>query len=378
VETHKLFIHRETSSESGTSQWKNTDPFILKFLVGRENKGFNIGFPEWAYLRCMQGIILQGVLHQLLITGASQCVNYKAYKAFLSDYAALKKELYRVQEHNLRPSDRALAWVKRNGRNPVWGWAAKYFGYRLYDRSLTRPIRKFAEKWNQEPLKDSPIRIHLEGEVYMRVAQLEEILKVIITQLGFRQFHLTHSPVWSFLEYKLAGSMMRAKEGIREGKMEISRAHSPAFREGRERFVRAKQKQWLKLKAAYVAQRYILATPLYRAAGLELPEALPDVLETAKSIIPTRRPGGELVPYIGEVAIKLKKGYDLILNVAPEGCMVSSMGEILTPAAEKAAHGKHGIVQPIFSQQGDVDAEKLSLALLKSIGPYKLYRRKTS
>jgi hypothetical protein len=67
-------------------------------------------------------------------------------------------------------------------------------------------------------LKGTALSIHLEGEVYMRVAQLEEILKILIAQLGFRRFHLTHSPVWSFLEYKLAGSMMRAKEAIREGK----------------------------------------------------------------------------------------------------------------------------------------------------------------
>ena len=378
VETHKLYVHKETALQSCGSQWKSTDPFFLKFLVGRENKGFNIGFPEWAYLRCMQGIILQGVLHQLLLAGASQCADITTYKAFLIDYVALKKELYRVQEYDLRPSDRALAWVKRNGRNPVWGWVAKYVGYRMYDRSLSRPIRKFAKKWNQEPLHGTPVRIHLEGEVYMRVAQLEEILKVLIAQLGFRRFLLTHSPVWSFLEYKLAGSMMRAKEEIREGKNQISRAHSEVFRNSRQHFVRAKRKQWFKLKAAYMAQRYLLALPLYRAAGIDLPEALPDVLRTAKAIIPTRRPGGELVPYIGEVATKLKKGYDLILNVAPEGCMVSSMGEVLTPAAEKMAQGNRGIVQPIFSQQGDVDEEKLSLALLKSIGPYKLYRRETS
>jgi hypothetical protein len=33
----------------------------------------------------------------------------------------------------------------------------------------------------------------------------------------------------------------------------------------------------------------------------------PEVLETAKGIIPTRRPGGELVPYVGE-ATKVEEG----------------------------------------------------------------------
>ena len=378
VETHKLFVHKNMSwLNAPKKNQEEKDAFLLQFLVGHENKGFNIGFPEWAYLRCIQGIILQGVLHQLLSTGASQCSDYYEYEAFIDEYKALKKELYAIQEHDLRPTDRALAWVQRHKKNVVLGWLGKFIAYRFHDRSLTSSLRRFAKKWNHRPLGKNAIRVHVEGEVYMRVAQLEEILKRLISILGFRQFHLTHSPVWSFLEYKLAGTMMRARESIVEGKKEIVRAHSAAFCNNRHRFVGQKKRQLILLKIAFSAQRYILAKPLYRAAGLELPDALPTVLETAKSIIPTRRPGGELVPYVGEVTEKLKKGYDLILNVAPEGCMVSSMGELLTPAVVQAAENKHGIIQPIFSQQGDVDEEKLSLAVLKSIGPYRLYQKGT-
>ncbi len=373
VEAHKLFLNQQALSLKDSSPRGETDPLVVNFLVGHENKGFNIGFPEWAYLRSIQGIILQGVLHQLLSACASQCSDYEEYQSFKDEYTALKKELYAIQEHNLRPSDRGLDWVRRAGKHAILGWGVKYAAYRLYDRSLIRPLQRFADKWNRRPLNGHPMRIHLDGEVYMRVAQFEEILKLLIGMLGFRQFHLTHTPVWGFLEYKLAGSIIRSKESIIEGKDQIQRAHSASFREGCSRLVRKKKRQLITQNAAYAIQRFILARPLYRAAGIDMPEALPHVLDTAKGIIATRRPGGELVPYTGEAAIKLKKGYDLVLNVAPEGCMVSSMGEILTPAIVQAAARAHGIIQPIFSQQGDVDEEKLSLALLKSIGPYRLY-----
>jgi activator of 2-hydroxyglutaryl-CoA dehydratase/predicted nucleotide-binding protein (sugar kinase/HSP70/actin superfamily) len=374
VETHKLFLNQKTGNSQAPQAAGDADPLVMKFLIGRENKGFNIGFPEWAYLRCIQGIILQGVLHQLLSAGASQCSGYAEYKTFLDEYAALKKKLYTVQEHSLKPSARSLDWVRRAGRHAVWGWVVKYLAYRFYDRSLTRPLQRFANQWNRRPVTGRPMRIHLDGEVYMRIAQFEEILKRLIGTLGFRQFHLTHTPVWGFLEYKLAGSIMRTKESIAEGNAEIRRAHSEHFRVDRSRFVRKKKRQLMSLKAAYLMQRFVLARPLYRAAGLDMPEAVPHVLDEAKALIPTRRPGGELLPYLGEAVIKLKKGYDLMLNVAPEGCMVSSMGEVLTPAIVRAAPNGHGIVQPIFSQQGDVDEEKLALALLKSIGPYRLYQ----
>jgi predicted nucleotide-binding protein (sugar kinase/HSP70/actin superfamily) len=100
-----------------------------------------------------------------------------------------------------------------------------------------------------------------------------------------------------------------------------------------------------------------------------------EVLELAAEVVPTRRPGGELVPYIGEAVLKLREGYDLVLNVAPEGCMVSSMGEAITPGIHAAAPGCRGKIQPLFSQQGDIDAELIQTALLKTVGPERFYRR---
>ncbi len=374
VETHKLHLHRDALFSAHSPACGQTGGVIMNFLVGHENKGFNIGFPEWAYLRCIQGIILQGVMHQLLVNGASQCASFKEYERFMAAFEALTEEVHQVQAHRLRPSARALSLMQRFGTNSPAGWVWKYWGYRFYDRGLVRPLRRFMQAWNRHPLGERCMRIHIDGEVYMRTAQLESILKLLIGNLGFRQFHLTCSPLWGFLEYKLADSIREAKESIREGREHMRRAHSVAYGDDQGRLVQDKRRQLLRLKAAYALQRFVLARPLYRAAGLPMPEPMPHVLGAAQPIIPTQRPGGELVPYVGETTIKLKKGYDLILNVAPEGCMVSSMGEVLSPAILGAARReKGGSIGALFSQQGDVDPDMLAMALLKSLGPYRLY-----
>ncbi len=102
---------------------------------------------------------------------------------------------------------------------------------------------------------------------------------------------------------------------------------------------------------------------------------MPGALEVPKEIMPTLRPVGELGPYLGEALIKLREGVGLLLNVAPEGCMVSSMGEVLTPRILQAAEASHGQVQNLFSSDGDVNEELLTLALSKTLGPVHYYRK---
>jgi activator of 2-hydroxyglutaryl-CoA dehydratase/predicted nucleotide-binding protein (sugar kinase/HSP70/actin superfamily) len=377
VEAHKLFLNRCSASPADSFNGDAAESFVMNFLVGHENKGFNTGFPEWAYLRSIQGIILQGVLHQLLAEGASQCRDFNEYSRFMAEYRRLKKDLFSIQEKRLKPSVRSLARVRKLRKYPLLGWPAKYFFYRFQDRSLIRPLRRFTARWNRRRVNGGAIRIYIDGEVYMRVAQFEALLRHLIATLGYRQFHLSHTPVWGFLEYKLAGSMTRAKESIGDVQGEIRRSHCDAFRKAKQRFLRKKKRQLLKLTAAYLMQRYLIADPLYRAAGLHPPTAMPHVLEMAKKIIPTQRPGGELTPYVGEALVKLNQGVDLILNVAPEGCMVSSMGAILSSSiVDTAQQKKSGCIQSIFSQQGDLDDEQLAFALLKRVGPYRLYLSK--
>jgi hypothetical protein len=110
-----------------------------------------------------------------------------------------------------------------------------------------------------------------------------------------------------------------------------------------------------------------VARPLYSAAGLELPDRPRHLLETARELLPTLRPHGELGLYIGEALLELRAGVDLFLSAAPTGCMVTSMGEVLTPRILDAAG--RGRIQSLFSPDGEVDEELLALSVLRVIGP---------
>jgi len=93
-----------------------------------------------------------------------------------------------------------------------------------------------------------------------------------------------------------------------------------------------------------------------------------------RELLPTLRPLSEVATYTGEAIGELRHGADLVLNVAPNGCMVATMGEALTPAIAHAAGENVGRVQHLFSADGDVNHELLTLALLKSMGPERYYR----
>ena len=369
VEAHKLFLHN-----SGVAGGKNEEngEKLVQFLVGLENEGFNTGFPGWVFVRGVQTAILQGVWHQLLAEGSVRCTTVGDYRAFHDAYLTLKEEAIARIERRSAPGDIGLRLTGKLQDLPGIFHLAAFFGWGLYRNHLTDLLRSFRRKWCQTTPTDQLIRIHIEGEAYMRTAQFEALHEALVEILGPGRFHLTYTPMWSYLEYKLASVLMRSREGITESRREISRGGTKAFLANRRRFLRNKQKRWVGARAAHFVLRQVLAAPLYRAAGVPMPEPMPKVLDVAKAIIPTRRPGGELVPYVGEAALKLGKGYDLVLNIAPEGCMVSSMGEGITPAIYSAFPGCRGKVQPLFSQQGDIDPDKLEQALLQALGPEKL------
>ncbi|RLJ20327.1 hypothetical protein DJ031_05845 [bacterium endosymbiont of Escarpia laminata] len=369
VETHKIFINQQKNSGKD-----DTEELVMQFLVGHENKGFNTGFPAWVFVRGVQSAIVQGVLHQLLADGSSQCRDYAEYQTFIQAYRKLKEELHRLIEFEMRPSAAALRIADAFAKVPGINYLVNYFAYGLHKSDLKRPIKAFARQWCAQPLKGDPTRIHIDGEAYMRVAQYEAVHRTLLATLGFRQFTLTHTPVWSFLDYKLAGMLMRAREAIDESRSELKRPIEDSERKRITRYKRKKQLRLIGLRAVHFILRNIIAKPLYTAAGLEMPAAMPKILKIAESVITTKRPGGEFIPYVGEAVLKLQKGYDLILNVAPEGCMVSSMGEAITPGINAAVPDAKGRIQHLFSQQGDVDEELIALALLKTIGPERYYR----
>jgi activator of 2-hydroxyglutaryl-CoA dehydratase/predicted nucleotide-binding protein (sugar kinase/HSP70/actin superfamily) len=371
VEVHKLFMQQ--SGYSAQNKQTGSDEQVIKFLVGHENEGFNTGFPRWVFLRGVQATVLQGVLHQVLAEGSARCRSYLEYQEFLAAYNDLKLELYDLIEANSAPGPRAAQMLTRTRGIPGISALVAFFAYRLHYNHLTSPLKRFRKTWCVSSVPDSHIRIHIDGEAYMRTAQFEDLHRGLLEILGPGRFHLTYTPIWGFLEYKLAGMLMRSREGIAESRAEIRRAVGKDFIASRKQFMRKKQKRYLGVSCVHHLLRRLIAAPLYRAAGVAMPESVPKVLEVARKVISTRRPGGELIPYVGEAALKLQKQYDLILNVAPEGCMVSSMGEVITPALYAAFPEAKGRIHPIFSQQGDVDLEKLEQALLQALGPHRMH-----
>jgi activator of 2-hydroxyglutaryl-CoA dehydratase/predicted nucleotide-binding protein (sugar kinase/HSP70/actin superfamily) len=372
VETHKLFANRQEKS----SRTDQTEEIVMQFLVGHEDEGYDFGLPPWLFVRTAQAIILQGVLHELLARGSSRCRDYADYRRFISAYRALKAELYDYLEHRTRPTPAAQRFAERTEKLPGLRYLVNYFAWGLHRRDLQRMLNQFASKWCSQHLPDGASRVHVDGEAYMRVAQFEEIDRALLATLGFRQFELTHTPVWSFLDYKIAGMLMDVRETISETTEKLQRTRESVVRKELKRLRRNKRKQLAGLKAIQFTLREVLARPLYRAVNARMPDSMEYILDVAGTLIPTKRPGGELVPYIGEALLKLREGYDLVLNVAPEGCMVSSMGEAITPGINAAAPGAAGKIQHLFSQQGDVDRELIALALLKTIGPERYYSKR--
>ncbi|MGD9357030.1 MAG: hypothetical protein PVH71_10100, partial [Chromatiales bacterium] len=369
VEAHKIFLDRQEKSSSKG----HPGELIMQFLVGHEDIGYDFGLPRWLFVRTAQAIILQGVLHDLLARGSSRCRNYDDYRTFLNAYRALKAEVYDYLEHRTRPAPSSLRLAKRTERAPGLNYLVNYFAWGLHRRDLQRMLKRFARKWCSTPLPEEASRIHVDGEAYMRIAQFEEIDRTLLATLGFRQFELTHTPVWSFLDYKIAGMQLHARETINENLEALQHADQAASRKKLKALRRDQQKRLFGLKALQFLLREVLARPLYRSANLRMPESMENILDVAGTVIPTKRPHGELLPYVGEALLKLRDGYDLVLNVAPEGCMVSSMGEAISPGINAAAPEANGKIQHLFSQQGDIDRELIALALLKTIGPERYY-----
>ena len=106
-----------------------------------------------------------------------------------------------------------------------------------------------------------------------------------------------------------------------------------------------------------------------------LPEPVAEQMAAARAVIPTLRPVGELAPFVGEALNALRRQTDIFLNVAPSGCMVSSMGAAMSPRLNQERAGEPGCIQALFSADGELDEDMLRLALLKSLGPRKFFLR---
>ena len=68
----------------------------------------------------------------------------------------------------------------------------------------------------------------------------------------------------------------------------------------------------------------------------------------------------------------LRRRADVFLNVAPRGCLVSSMAAAMSPRFCSAVPDARGRIQHLFSADGEVADEILAVAVLKSIGPRRI------
>jgi hypothetical protein len=370
---HQLLYQRQASH--GPVASCNTMPGgeVVQFLVAREQDGYNAGFDEWLLLRAYQGAILQGVLHDLLFTGGASCRDLDEYRQFQTAYRDLKAEIYRRLEAFHGPGRSIRRLLRMLGqRNPL-ALPLKYLGYRLHGREFAAPLRRFSERWLRPTGANADrLRIWISGEGYMRVAQSEDIFRILLATLGFRRFRLGVTPVMSFMEYLLDEAEQKSLAEVEVTLARRQRDHEPG--PWRRRIPRSLRRNLRLVRRMRFALRHILARPLYRAAGLPLPPASAALVRAARPLLPTARPLGELAPYVGEALTELRQGIDLFLNVGPNGCMVSTMGEAMTPRIQQFSAPAQGRIQNLFSADGDVNEELLTLSVLKAMGPERYYQ----
>jgi predicted nucleotide-binding protein (sugar kinase/HSP70/actin superfamily) len=205
VEVHTLLAHRDHVGSAPS----------LRFAVGSENAGYNFGVEEWVMVRIYLGAVMQAVLQGLYFLGA-ECRDHADYERFLAEYESLRGAVYRTLESFRGPAPlwrRALKLA--SGSGPI-ELTLKFFAYGLHDASLRRLLRGFARRWAPGPRDgEQRVEIAIGGEVYMRVAQAEEIFRALLANLGFRRFRLSVSPLWAYAEYLLDEAIEVARDGPR-------------------------------------------------------------------------------------------------------------------------------------------------------------------
>lgn len=359
--------------------------FPIKFLVNittelHDKDDYIPEVEKWITIQGFQAIIVRGVLHSIYLQAGSNCRSYEEFEMLKLDFSKLKQTVYYILEHNIKPGKFAQFIVDKIERKlPMLGGIAQYFGYGLFNNNgIRRVLKEFNYKWlhiqkNKSDLRNGKVRIHVEGEVYLRVAQIEEILKFLIDTIGFDSFNLSYTPIWCYFEYILESRITFAN---RDNKMYLNKLKYTDKKSEKNRLMNLinEKKCHIRKTTKIISNlRKVLAEPLYKASCLEIPHKMKKTIAEAKPVLPTFKPCGELVPYVGETISQLNKGVDLVLNVAPEGCMVSSLGAILTPKILQSVKNNKALIQHLFSTDGELNEELLRLSLLKILGPAKYY-----
>ena len=266
----------------------------------------------WAGILGYQGVVVHGLFHSVLLKAASRCRDEAAFHTLLEEYRELKRAVHRQIEFGAPPGRTAQCLVGGVSRCvPSLAGPAKYLGYGLWNNfGLRRIFRTFAERWitpveRNAGMDTRPIRIHLDGEVYMRTTQSETILRLLFGHLGYGAFEMTLSPSWSYFEMLLFTRMLEARARLADLGMEAE------DHPGKARLASDGERDRQLIKEAEQAidqLRNILARPLYAAAGIPMPHPMADVYAAAAPIIPTGKPYGELVPFVGRGGVALPGG----------------------------------------------------------------------
>jgi len=397
-EAYQLLLHREKRKvrRPGASESPLKDVSI-KFLTARESNGFDIGLPEWALLQSFQGIVVKGVLGAMFLTGGAACGSRAEFLRFQREFRELKREVYGLLERT-RPSrlsrtmvraaegvDRLVegaaravpfAPIRRAARRLRVAKVARFFGYGFHhNNGLRTALRRFSARWIRGGSgRSGRVRIHLDGEVYARVVLSEGIFAAVADAIGFGSFEMSLAPLWSYLEYMPEESIREIEEETLSLGEELEFTEDAGRRSAIVDRIRECRIEIEGLKETVATLRGRIVGPLYRAAGLAAPHPVEDALRDAEEIFPTGKPYGELLPYVGDSIRQLRAGTDLILNVAPAGCMVATMGGISHPLIRNHVRNSPARIQTILTQNGELDAEAVEFALLRRMGPVELHR----
>jgi hypothetical protein len=355
--------------------------FLVNFATELEDSDTYVPeIEKWTVVQGFQAIITKGVLHSLYLKAYSGCRDIEELNRLDLEFRRLKKAVHELLELKTKPPKTSRVLVDLTERYvPVLGGLAKYLFFGLYhNNGLRRIFREFIAAWpamRQNALRpnNGKVVIHVDGEVYMRVTQLDQILRFLTDTLGFGSFTLTYTPLWSYFEYLLESRITFTRKEIRRLEDKLSYPEENTDKKKVPALIREKKKVIRETARTVSHLRNILAGPLYRAAGLEMPHDMKKIITEAGPVLPTFKPCGELVPYVGEAISRLNEGADLVLNVAPEGCMVASMGTILGDKMLQSVTSGEGLIQHLFSTEGELNEELLSLSLLKSLGPEGFY-----
>jgi hypothetical protein len=376
---HKIFGNGNYQELNRTGNF-NPIGFLENFDASTDSsKDYLNGVEDWVAAQAYHIIIIKSVMESLFISAASNCRNEREFNRLEADYYKLKKKVFELIEVDMKPSTLQKNIVRFFERRlSVFSGISKYFCYGLYNNNGLRKIfRKFSTQWNHEnhgsANNGSKVGIHVDGEIYLRLALIEKIQKSIIESIGFNSFNLSYTPMWSYFEYILENRNLISRNKIRTINERLNDGAKLNGKAELLKTIKINQKNIKKTKNSINILRNVLAKPLYEAAGIEMPHSIKKEMEIAAPVLPTLKPEGELVPYVGMAISQLNNGIDLFLNVGPEGCMVSSLGEMLTPKIMEFVKSENSRIQHLFTTEGEIDEDLLRLSLLKIMGTEKYY-----